>query len=91
MSKTGRLLGSTEANAIPIPLFGREKATVPWPVKFAPACEIRSLTLVPTGNGVVVSTKHPNMLRFSVWAATCFSVAISVTWIAATKGKRCAR
>lgn len=37
MSKTGRLLGSTEVKAIPIPPLGREKATVPWPVKLAPA------------------------------------------------------
>ena len=70
---------------IPIPDLGSEKATFPIAMKFTPACEIFSLTFVPVGNGVTVSTKHPRRFRFSICAARCFSDCRSVRWMPARK------
>ena len=76
---TGKLLGSIVMKAIPIPALGRELATLPRAVTCAPAREILNRTFVPCGNGLNVSTKHPNRFRSLVCAASCFSDCTSVS------------
>ena len=82
LSSTGMLAGSTFAKWMPIPAPGRENATRPTAVTVAPPRTILSLSFVPSGNGVAVSTKQPNMLislRCAVsWASDCRSVISTV-------------
>ena len=67
-SRIETLLGSMAVKAMPIPAPSREKATLPRAANVVPLCEIRSITFVPSTNGVVVSTKQPNKLKSSVCA-----------------------
>lgn len=82
LSSTGMLAGSTFVKWMPIPPPGREKATRPVAATVAPPRTILSLSLVPSGNGLGVSTKQPNRLislRCAVsWVSDCKSVISTI-------------
>jgi hypothetical protein len=79
LSRTGMLAGSTLVKWRPIPCPGRENATRPTAETLAPLRTILSLTFVPSGNGLGVSTKQPNMLMSLRCALTCVSDCKSVS------------
>jgi len=63
LSKTNWSCGSILLKKIPIPAFGRTKATRPRASRLSLLWEIFILTFVPGGKGFRVSTWHPKRLR----------------------------
>ncbi len=85
-SRIALLGGSIVVKATPIPEFGLEWTTLPKAARLVPPWIILSETFVPSGNGSVVCTKHPNRLRFVVRAVRILSDRTSVSSMLAAKG-----
>src|SRR5258708_32283648 len=85
-SRIAWLGGSIVVKAIPIPEFGLEWTTLPKAARLVPPWVILSETFVPSGNGSVGCTDHPNRLRFMVRALGSLSDRTSVSSMLAASG-----